>query len=445
MKKRVAFISEHASPLALLGGVDSGGQNVYVSQVAAHLAKQGYEVDVFTRWDNMEKAKVEQLEPGVRVIHVEAGPKEFIAKEHLFGYMDEFASDMILFIEKNNIHYELIHAHFWMSGYVAALIKNILGIPYVITFHALGKVRRMHQGASDGFPDSRFRIEEIVAREAALVIAECPQDKEDLMIHYFVDEKKIKIVPCGFDSEEFHPVNKKAARMKLGLNCDEHIILQLGRMVKRKGVDNVIRAMGWLAGNSDFPVRLLVVGGESDSPDPLLTPEIGRLLEIAREENILDKISFIGRKSRQELKYYYNAADVFVTTPWYEPFGITPLESMACGTPVIGANVGGIKYSVQHGKTGFLVPPNEPGILGQRLLELLNNSSLLDQFSLEAVKRVNNLFTWETVSKEIASAYEGITRKPVIEKIQDSLYELMGFRKKEKMPAHQALTKTTEL
>ena len=432
MKRKVAFISEHASPLAVLGGVDSGGQNVYVARVASHLAKQGYEVDIFTRWDSEALEKVVVLEPGVRVIHVEAGPKKSIPKEKLYQLMDEFASDMLLFMEKNKIRYELIHAHFWMSGYVAALIKNILQIPFVITFHALGKVRRAHQGTADGFPDERFHIEEMVAKEADVVIAECPQDKEDLMIHYFVEEEKIRIIPCGFDKAEFFPISKQEARTKLGLSQQEHIVLQLGRMVKRKGVDTVVKALGLLQKKTNLPVRLLIVGGESDDADPIKTPEIGRLQQIAQEENIEGKITFIGRKTRDELKYYYNAADVFVTTPWYEPFGITPLEAMACGTPVIGANVGGIKYSVDHCKTGFLVPPKEPEILSERLMELISNSDLLKKFSLEAIKRVNTMFTWETVSKEIIDLYESITRKPVMEKIQSSLSELISFWRKEK-------------
>jgi glycosyltransferase involved in cell wall biosynthesis len=435
MKKRIAFISEHASPLALLGGVDSGGQNVYVSQVACHLSKLGYEVDVFTRWDNTNYKRIEQLQPGVRVIHVEAGPKEFIVKEKLFQYMDEFASDMIHWIQKNKPDYKLIHAHFWMSGYVAAIVKNILNIPYVITFHALGKIRRIHQGTADGFPDTRFKIEEEVAKEADMVFAECPQDKEDLMIHYLVNEDKIKIVPCGFDKQEFFPINKRTARLKLGLNPAEPIILQLGRMVKRKGVDNVINAMSLLSKNYKVKSRLLIVGGESDLPDPIQTPEIGRLLDLASKEKILDRITFIGRRSREHLKYFYNAADLFITTPWYEPFGITPLEAMACGVPVIGSNVGGIKYSIDHCKTGFLVPPNEPEILYQRITEILDDPLLIRKFSINALNRVNTLFTWEIVSKTIAKLYSEIStiENPVSEKIQNSLFERIGFKRREKI------------
>jgi len=431
MKKRIAFISEHASPLALLGGVDSGGQNVYVARVASILARKGYLVDIFTRCDNPDHQKVVEVEPGVRVVHVDAGPKIYLPKEVLFQYMDEFASDMILFMEKEKIKYEVIHAHFWMSGYVAALIKSILNIPYVITFHALGKIRRIYQKMDDGFPDERFKVEEMVAKESDMVIAECPQDKEDLIMHYLVNESKIQIVPCGFDKDEFYPINKYKAKLHLGLDPLELIVLQLGRMVKRKGVDNVIEGVSKLMKIAQLPVRLLIVGGESDDPDPDKTPELGRLMEIAKAHGIPDAITFTGRKSRKELKYYYNAADVFVTTPWYEPFGITPLEAMACGTPVIGSNVGGIKYTVEHGKTGFLVPSNDPDVLAQRLFEVFSSNKLVRSFSLNAIERVNTFFTWEKVGKSIAGIYEQImkSKKPVVSKFQTSINEMLGFLK----------------
>lgn len=424
MKRKIAFISEHASPLAVLGGVDSGGQNIYVDQVARHLAKLGFEVDIYTRWDDPSCNQIVKYAKGVRVVHVTAGPKAFIPKEQLFQYMDEFAANMISFIEDGELDYELIHAHFWMSGYVAVSVKRMLKIPFAITFHALGRVRRMYQGAADGFPDARFSVEEMVAKEADLIIAECPQDKEDLMVHYFAKEENIRIVPCGFDHKEFHPIDKRKTKAKLGIKPHEFVILQLGRMVPRKGVDNVIRSLGYITRKQNLPVRLLIVGGESDEPCPIKTPEIGRLQQIANAEKVFDKVTFVGRKNREQLKYYYNASDVFVSTPWYEPFGITPLEAMACGVPVIGSNVGGIKFSVRHGKTGFLVPPNEPEILGERILEIITNEVEAKRIGSNAIKHVNTLFTWEIVARKLAIFYkQAYVKTPVIKMVQPTLYE----------------------
>lgn len=341
--------------------------------------------------------------------------------------MDEFASGMLRFIEANQLKYDLIHAHFWMSGYVATIIKHTLSIPYVITFHALGRIRRIYQGPEDEFPDRRFEIEEEVARHADVIIAECPQDKEDLIVHYMADSKKIHIVPCGFDKEEFYPLSSYHSKTGLGLNTSTFTLLQLGRMVKRKGIDNVILGLAEFCKLKDASVKLLIVGGESDHPDPEATPEIARLADIARKENILDKVTFAGRKARHQLKYYYNAADTFITTPWYEPFGITPLEAMACGTPVIGSNVGGIKYSIAHGETGFLVPPNDPELLGKRIADLYDNRNLRQTFSLNAIKRVNSHFTWEKIGHMMGSVYFRVlkTPKPIIAKLQYSFSELM--------------------
>lgn len=407
MKKRIAFISEHASPLATLGGVDNGGQNVYVAELSKELAKAGYAVDIFTRKDNASQAPIVEWLPDVRVIHVKAGPEEFVEKEGLLPYMHEFADNMIAFINSWQWHYELVHANFFMSALVASIVKKVLQIPYVVTFHALGLVRLAHQKEKDRFPRERYDIEKFIVDDADQVIAECPQDRDDLIYHYKADPGRITIIPCGFNPREFYPIDKIEARKKLQLKKDEKIILQLGRIVPRKGIDNVIRATGCLrkkAGN----MRVVVVGGDTDLPDPITTPEFARLQKIAAEEKVSSQVLFTGRKSRDVLRYYYAASDVFVTTPWYEPFGITPLEAMACGTPVIGANVGGIKYSVADGKTGFLVPPNDPAALALKIEKLFSDSKLQTTMGLNAVKRVNKYFTWSRVAISVARLYEDV-------------------------------------
>lgn len=408
MSRRIAMISDHASPLGCLGGVDSGGQNVYVAQTAKHLAALGFQVDVFTRCDDRRLAEVTVCQPGVRVIHVVAGPRSFVPKEELLPYMEEFTWQMLRFSQRRGVVYDLAHAHFWMSGLVAADLKSRLGLPFVITFHALGRVRRMHQGGADRFPEERIAIEQRLMAEADRILAECPQDEEDQVRLYGASRSKIRLVPCGFDKDELWPVAKERARQHLGLDPVDPIVLHVGRMVPRKGIDNVVRGFARLVHEHDMAARLLIVGGDSDEPDPQQTPEIGRLCQIADQECVSDRVLFAGRKGRHELKYFYSAADVFVTTPWYEPFGITPLEAMACGTPVIGANVGGIKYSVRDGQTGYLVPPNDADALGERLAYLLKRPQLQRRFSEQAVARVQRLFTWRRVSAQIAAVYEEI-------------------------------------
>lgn len=407
MTKRIALISEHATPLGIFGGTDSGGQNVYVGQIAKHLTAIGYQVDVFTRRDNHHLPEVVEWHHGVRIIHVPAGPPAYLPKENLLPYMGEFTA-FVLDWCRYHATYDLIHANFWMSALVAADIKQALGIPFVITFHALGRVRRLHQGDADQFPDERFTVEDRIVQEADHIIAECPQDREDLLQFYPAKPDRISIIPCGFDSAEFWAINKIHARLTLGLSPDEFVILQLGRMVPRKGVDTVIRGFAQLLQQHTLSAQLLIVGGEADTPDPKLTPEIGRLSAIAQELGVASRVTFVGRKGREVLKYYYSAADVFVTTPWYEPFGITPIEAMACGTPVIGANVGGIKFTVKDGETGYLIPPNQPDLLADRLFHLSENPQLRSLFGRQAIRRSQDHFTWQKVTSAVAALYEEV-------------------------------------
>lgn len=403
--RKIALISEHASPLAQVGSTDSGGQNVYVAQLAKHLARLGYLVDVFTRRDAESQEQVVEWEPNVRVIHVPAGPAHYIPKEALLTHMEQFGRFVVRFARRQKVPYDLVHANFFMSGMAAQHVKQILGIPFVMTFHALGRVRRLSQGQADSFPDIRFAIEEKLMQEADRIIAECPQDQSDMEQLYGAPTDRIDIVPCGFDPDEFWPVTLDA-RQPLGLDKDEFIILQLGRMVPRKGVDNVIRATAILHQQYRMPCRLLVVGGNTHEPDPAATPELGRMMELARSLGIEQSVTFTGQRPREQLRYYYSAADVFVTTPWYEPFGITPVEAMACGTPVIGTAVGGIKSTVVDGETGYLVPPNDPAALAERLAWLYRHPTLAQRLGWSGMRRAYQQFTWRNVAAQVAEVYE---------------------------------------
>ena len=408
MKLRIALISDHASPLAALGGADCGGQNVYVSQIAMALASHGHEVDVFTRRDDPALPMVVKGCDGVRVIHVPAGPAAPVRKEEMLPYMTEFSAFTTGWCACEDRGYDIAHANFWMSGMVALELKKRLDIPFVITFHALGRVRRLHQGEADGFPEARLEIEERIIDGANRVIAECPQDEQDLLTLYNADAGRISMIPCGVDTASFRPVPRRRARSIVGLKQGEHVVLQLGRLVPRKGIDNVIRGIARLRDRHCVEATLVIVGGESDSPDPVRTPEIGRLTAIAEEEGVVEQVRFIGRRGRDWLRYYYSAADVFVTTPWYEPFGLTPLEAMACGTPVIGACVGGIRYTVCEGETGHLVPPNDPEALAERLACVLTEPRHRHALAQEGLRRAREHFSWPGVARSVEELYEDV-------------------------------------
>ena len=410
--QKIALISEHASPLAAPGCIDSGGQNVYVSHLARELAQLGYGVDVYTRRDAPDLPLVTEWHPGVRVIHVPAGPAIWKPKERLLPYMKLFADFMQSFMRHERLSYQLAHANFFMSGMVALQLKLVLGLPFVITFHALGRVRRLCQGEADSFPDERFSIEETLMQEAACVIAECEQDQQDMCSFYPARSSNIEIVPCGFDPEEFWPVRDSARRL-LGVSESEFVILQLGRMVPRKGIDNVLRTLPLLRDRYRLPVRLLIVGGDAPMIDSAWrgaggSSELLRLRELSMTLGVDDQVDFTGGQPRSVLRQYYSAADVFVTTPWYEPFGITPLEAMACATPVIGSAVGGIRSTVIDGQTGYLVPPKDPESLARKIVLLQRDPLLARRMGWNGLRRVHQHFTWKRVALQLASVYESV-------------------------------------
>jgi glycosyltransferase involved in cell wall biosynthesis len=369
----------------------------------------GHQVDVFTRRDRALLPVSIEMD-GARVIHVPAGPPRQLPKEQLLPFMDEFAAFLIEFFRRESQPYDVMHANFFMSGLAALKVRAVLGVPLVTTFHALGRVRRIHQGANDGFPDERFAIEDELVALSDVIVAECPQDEADLIEHYDADPAQIQIVPCGFDADEFSPVERAAAREALGWRQDEFTVLQLGRLVERKGIDNVVRGIGVLRRELHAPARLYVVGGNSDAPNEHATPEIARLRGIAHEHGVAAHTTFVGRRGRERLRYFYSAANVFVTTPWYEPFGITPVEAMACGTPVIGADVGGIRYSVADGVTGFLVPPRNPYALAARLDQLRRDPALARRMGEAGLARAHEKFTWRGVGEALALVYAKAAR-----------------------------------
>ena len=412
--RRVAIVSEHASPIAQAGSVDSGGQNVYVAQVARQLAAQGYAVDVFTRMDSPQLPRELEWGEGLRIIHVPAGPTWYLPKEELLPYMAQFGEFMRSYFGNCSHSYDLIHANFFMSAMAALPVARQFGIPLAVTFHALGRVRRQHQAEADKFPDSRFEIEDEIVHAADCIIAECPQDRRDLIDLYGADPDRISMVPCGFDPQEMWPTERDPVRVSLGWDKNAFYILQLGRMVPRKGVDNVIRGLSRLRRDYAVDARLCVVGGNTAAPLDEATPELARLKAVAREEGVLDFVEFTGRRGRSQLRRYYCASDVFATTPWYEPFGITPVEAMACARPVVGSDTGGIRYTVVDGVTGFLVPPKDPDILAERMARLAHDRRLSARMGWAGAQRAERLFSWRRVGTQLAAVFEDLYESQVV-------------------------------
>ena len=421
---RIAFLSEHASPLATLGGADAGGQNIYVGEVSRNLGRRGFAIDVFTRRDNPDVPEIVEWGTGVRVVNLVAGPVQPRPKDELWPYMPEFRDSILRFMERDETQYDLIHSNFWMSGWVAIEMRRRLNIPVVQIFHAMGKTKRRHQKKVDTSPGDRIRTEKDIIREVDRIIAQCPSERCELVEDYGADADKIVLIPSAVNTTIFKPIDRNTARHRIGLDINNKVIVYIGRMLPRKDIRNVIRALALLLRKnkgsevwSTKSLTLMVVGGESLEPDPIATPEIGELQKLAAELGVTEYVRFIGKRQPEELRDYYCAGDVAVTTPWYEPFGLTPLEAMACSRPVIGSAVGGIPYTIKDGETGFLVPPRDPESLAARLEQLLSQPALSKQMGLAARKRVESEFTWTITAMRTGALYEAI----LAERMQETL------------------------
>lgn len=397
---RLAMISEHASPLASLGGQDSGGQNVYVAELARRLGEMGHQVDVFTRRDSELLPAVVPFAEGVRVVNLPAGPARSVSKDDLFPLMDSFRDAFYRFAREEAAAYDLVHANFWMSGWVACEAKRDLGLPFAQTFHALGEIKRREQGENDTSPPERRAVEGRILDEVDRVLATCPAEIEELITLYDADPSRLIVVPCGVDHLTFRPVERDAARETLGLS-DRPTVVYVGRLVARKGVDTLIEAFALLPRCLD--ARLVIVGGE-----PGGSPEAARLAALAEERGVSERVYFAGSRPQEDLRHYYGAADVAVSVPHYEPFGMTPLEAMACATPVVGSRVGGIKSSVVDDETGYLVPPRDPEALAKRVMLLLSERDLRLRMGRAARRRIEEHYTWEGVAALAADAFSEV-------------------------------------
>jgi D-inositol-3-phosphate glycosyltransferase len=419
---RIALVSEHASPLAVLGGVDAGGQNVHVAALSRALAERGHDVRVFTRRDDPTTPNRVRLAPGVEVVHVDAGPAEPLPKDALLPHMGAFAEVLVRsWTPAHPTHADdqrrsgpwrpdLVHAHFWMSGMAARTAARAVGIPLAVTFHALGSVKARHQGRADTSPACRIGTEASLARDADAVLATCRDEVAELTA-LGAPLDRLHIVPCGVDTATFAPAGPSPAAVPGGGNAARVRLLCVGRLVERKGVDDAIRALARLvAGERDEPldVELAIVGGP---PAGSLgcDPEARRLSALAAGLGVADRVRLLGRVGPRELPARLRAADIVVAAPWYEPFGIVPLEAMACGRPVVGSAVGGLLDSVVDGRTGLLVPPRDPGALAAAIRALAVDPARREQLG-RAGRQRSLSYDWSRIAARTEDVYRPLLR-----------------------------------
>ena len=391
---KVALVSEHASPLAVLGGVDAGGQNVHVAALAGAMGAAGHEVTVYTRRDDRRRAERVRMTDGVTVVHVEAGPPRSVPKDELLPHMDAFAA--ALREEWSEDPPDVVHAHFWMSGLASLAAARPLGLPVVQTFHALGVVKRRHQGARDTSPAGRLLMEETIARDADRIVATCSDEVFEL-VRLGADRHRITVVPCGVDLARFRPDGPIEAR-RPGVPR----LVSVGRLVERKGVDDVLAAL------AEIPQAELVVAGGPERERLADDPEARRLLDRAEALGVRGRVDFRGRVDRDALPALLRSADAVVCVPWYEPFGIVPLEAMACGVPVIASAVGGMIDTVVDGVTGVHVPPRRPDRVAEAARRLLADPAGTARLGHQGVRRARSRYAWDRIAEATLDVYAGL-------------------------------------
>jgi D-inositol-3-phosphate glycosyltransferase len=400
------MVSEHASPLAVLGGADAGGQNVHVAALSAALARRGAEVVVHTRRDEPDLPPRVGAGPGVTVEHVDAGPAEPIPKDDLLPHMEEFADRLRWSFTADPP--DVVHAHFWMSGRAALAAARPLGIPVVQTFHALGVVKRRHQGARDTSPATRLREEAILAANVDRIVATCSDEVFEL-VRMGADLRRVAVVPCGVDLELFRADGPRTPRPP-GIDPPAHPIgvvprtpparlLVVSRLVERKGIGDVVTALARLPG-----VELLVAGGPP-AGELGRDPEARRLAAVAERVGVADRVRPLGRVGRAQLPALYRSADLVVNVPWYEPFGIVPLEAMACGVPVVVSAVGGLVDSVVDGVTGVHVPPRRPALLAEAVAGLLADPERRAALGAAGARRARRRYGWDRIAGSTLEVY----------------------------------------
>jgi D-inositol-3-phosphate glycosyltransferase len=398
---RIAMISEHASPLSALGGVDAGGQNAHVAELAAACAEQGHEVRVYTRRESPDQTRVVAA-AGYEVVHVPAGPAAVLPKDDLLPFMGEFAEWMAADWREHWLP-DVAHAHFWMSGLAAVTAGRACDVPVVQTFHALGSVKRRHQGAADTSPAHRVGYERQLGRLVDRVVVQCQDEIRELIL-MGVPRTQMALVPSGVNIDRFRPDGPAVPR-----DAAVPRILTVGRLVERKGYEDLIRALPAVPG-----AELVIVGGPPDGPLDR-DPYAGKLRALAERCRVADRVRLAGAVAAADMPRWYRSADLLAAAPWYEPFGLTPLEAMACGVPVVASAVGGLTDTVVDGVTGDLVPSRDPRALGSALRRLVTDEVRRFSYSAAAVDRATHSYSWRHVATRLAAVYAAVTGRTLAE------------------------------
>ena len=409
---RIAMLSYHTCPLATLGGKDTGGMNVYVRDLTRQLGRMGVHVDVFTRSQDEHVPHVlHDLGYGNRVVHVPAGEEIPLPRDQLRAHIPKFAEAILEFAAAKKLKYDLIHSHYWMSGIAAERLKREWQVPVVHMFHTLGQMKNRVAGPGEAEGEYRVQGEKEVLANSERIIAATPAELAQLQWLYKADPRKITVIPPGVDVSHFYPIPKDEARGYTGVPLGCNNILFVGRIEPLKGIDVLIEAIAAMTQGGLVDRKKLcvtIIGGESDSNGDEMNKEMIRLQELRERFGVGDIVTFAGKRSQDSLPYYYCSADVVVMPSHYESFGLVALEAMACGTPVVASQVGGLQFLVVDGETGFLIPGEDPRHLCERLTALVNDPELRRRLGGNAYQRAQ-AYAWDKIAAELAGVYARLT------------------------------------
>ncbi len=411
---RIAMLSYHTCPLATLGGKDTGGMNVYVRDLTCELGRLGVHVDVFTRSQDEHVPHVlHDLGYGNRVVHITAGPEEPKSKSDIAKYIPEFAEGIIQFAAEKGIKYDVIHSHYWMSGLAAELLSKAWGgIPVVHMFHTLGEMKnRVARSEDEKAGEDRLKGERQVLRSAKRIIVATLAEMTQLRFLYRADNRKMTVIPPGVDTSHFYPIPADEAKQYIGLKPENRMVLFVGRIEPLKGIDTLIQAMSCLDMlDVGHPVHLAIIGGDVNVSPEEMSDEMTRLQKMCDDLCMGGMVVFLGKRGQDTLPYYYSAAEVVVMPSLYESFGMVALEAMACGTPVIASEVGGLGYLVQNGVTGYTIPDSDPAELCDKLSHLLGNENLRSQMGNSAAEYAAD-YAWNKIASQIIDVYKELAIK----------------------------------
>lgn len=405
--QRLALLSVHTSPLAPMGGKKTGGMNVYIRELSQELGKRGIKVDIFTRRSSPDEPEIDlSIGDNVRVIYLTAGGVQSLAPDDIYPHLSEFTARLMAFATVQNVHYDIVYSHYWLSGWVAQKLKEAWGVPFIQMYHTLGHMKQRIISTERLFlPDQRIHTEQEITQWADRLIAATPAEQMQLVWLYRAKKRKIAIIPPGVNVARFTPISQAEARQKLGFDSC-HVLLFVGRIEPLKAIDTILYALETVRQtHSELLSHLCfaVVGGNPNDRDI----EMQRLYQLTQSLGLEDVVRFVGAKDQQELPLYYAAATAVIMPSDYESFGMVALEAMASGTPVIASAVGGLAFVVRDGETGYHVPSREPNALADRILKVVRDREKRAEMGRNATL-VAQSYAWENIADRLITLFDDV-------------------------------------